>query len=208
MLCDIGFGACFLLQVCINIFKKFLLLPMSLIYHYVLKDHVAATFGAGLGYACVVDVGDQKTSVSCVEDGISHRNTRVRMDYGGGDITQTFFWLLQKCAFPYKTCDPSNKLDALLLNQLKKDFCHVDLNVCGSQEKTFIVRKPKQQTEKYTLQVGDECLVAPLSLFQPELFKVTGTHSVHIQKRSMGDPEDPHDENYLRETSVCRVIRK
>ena len=25
----------------------------------VLKDHVAATFGAGLGVACVVDVGDQ-----------------------------------------------------------------------------------------------------------------------------------------------------
>ncbi|CAL7942719.1 unnamed protein product [Xylocopa violacea] len=178
MLCEIGFGACFLLQ-----------------------DHVAATFGAGLGFACVVDVGDQKTSVSCVEDGISHRNTRVRMDYGGGDITQTFFWLLQKCAFPYKTCDPSNKLDALLLNQLKKDFCHVDLNVCGSQEKTFVVRKPKQQTERYTLQVGDECLVAPLSLFQPELFKVSGTHNVHVQRRSMGDPEDPHDENYLRETS-------
>ncbi|XP_076756676.1 actin-related protein 8 isoform X1 [Xylocopa sonorina] len=178
MLCEIGFGACFLLQ-----------------------DHVAATFGAGLGFACVVDVGDQKTSVSCVEDGISHRNTRVRMDYGGGDITQTFFWLLQKCAFPYKACDPSNKLDALLLNQLKKDFCHVDLNVCGSQEKTFVVRKPKQQTERYTLQVGDECLVAPLSLFQPELFKVSGTHNVHVQRRSMGDPEDPHDENYLRETS-------
>lgn len=76
------------------------------------------------------------------------------MDYGGGDITQTFFWLLQKCAFPYKACDLSNKLDALLLNQLKKDFCHVDLNVCGSQEKTFVVRKPKQQTEKYTLQVS------------------------------------------------------
>lgn len=38
---------------------------------------MAATFGAGLGYACVVDVGDQKTSVSCVEDGISHPNTRV-----------------------------------------------------------------------------------------------------------------------------------
>lgn len=44
-------------------------------------------------------------------------------------------------------------------------------------------------------------MVAPLSLFQPELFKVTGTHNVHIQRRSMGDPEDPHDENYLRETS-------
>ncbi|XP_015118934.1 actin-related protein 8 isoform X2 [Diachasma alloeum] len=178
MLCDIGFGGCFLLQ-----------------------DHVAATFGAGLGYACVVDVGDQKTSVSCVEDGISHRNTRVRMDYGGGDITQTFFWLLQKCAFPYKKCDPADKIDALLLNQLKKDFCHVDLNICGSQEKTFTVRRPKIPSEQHILQVGDECLVAPLSLFQPELFKVTGIHAVHIQKRYLGDPQDPHDENYLRETS-------
>ena len=118
-----------------------------------LQDHVAATFGAGLGYACVVDVGDQKTSVSCVEDGISHRNTRVRMDYGGSDITQTFFWLLQKCAFPYKNCEPSTRLDGLLLSQMKKDFCHVDLNVCGSQEKTFVVKKPKQPSEKYTLQV-------------------------------------------------------
>lgn len=54
LLNSIGFGSCFMVQ-----------------------DHVAATFGAGLGYACVVDVGDQKTSVSCVEDGISHPNTRV-----------------------------------------------------------------------------------------------------------------------------------
>ncbi|KAK7788285.1 hypothetical protein R5R35_013901 [Gryllus longicercus] len=178
LLCRIGFGGCFLVQ-----------------------DHVAATFGAGLGYACVIDIGDQKTSVSCVEDGISHRNTRVRMDYGGADITQTFHWLLQKCAFPYKTCDPSNKLDAMLLRQLKETFCHVNLDICGSQEKTFVVRQPKVPTMKYTLQVGDECIVAPLSLFQPELFGVTGTKSVHVQKRYSGDPEDPHDDSYLRETS-------
>lgn len=114
---------------------------------------MGALFGAGLGYACVVDVGAQKISVSCVEDAISHKDTRVRMDYGSADVTQTFFWLLQKSAFPYKLCDSINKLDALLLDQLKIDFCHVDLNVCGSQEKTFVIRKPKQQTETYTLQV-------------------------------------------------------
>lgn len=54
LLLKMGFGGCFLVQ-----------------------DHVAATFGAGLGYACVVDVGDQKTSISCVEDAISHRTTRA-----------------------------------------------------------------------------------------------------------------------------------
>jgi actin-related protein 8 len=58
------------------------------------------------------------------------------------------------------------------------------------------------------IQVGDECIVAPLSLFQPELFGVTGQKLVHIQQRATGDPEDPHDENYLRETSVsCGPIR-
>jgi actin-related protein 8 len=55
LLTHLGFGGCFLLQ-----------------------DHVAATFGAGLGAACVVDLGDQKTSVSCVEDALSQRATRVR----------------------------------------------------------------------------------------------------------------------------------
>lgn len=131
LLCEIGFGGCFLLQ-----------------------DHVAATFGAGLGFACVVDVGDQKTSVSCVEDGISHRNTRVRIDYGGGDVTQTFFWLLQKSGFPYKGCVSHHYSDAVLLDQLKKDFCHVDLNICGSREKVFIVKKPKHPMEKFTIQVN------------------------------------------------------
>lgn len=112
---------------------------------------MAATFGAGLGYACVVDVGDQKTSVSCVEDGISHPNTRfdypffilctsflintknvseqfrVRLEYGGGDVTQTLHWLLQKCAFPYKECDEKMPQDAMLLKSLKEEFCHVNL---------------------------------------------------------------------------------
>lgn len=40
------------------------------------QESVCATFGSGLSSACVVDVGDQKTSLCCVEDGVSHRNSR------------------------------------------------------------------------------------------------------------------------------------
>ncbi|KAG5865088.1 hypothetical protein JTB14_028192 [Gonioctena quinquepunctata] len=176
LLSKMGFGSCFLVQ-----------------------DHVAATFGSGLSYACVVDVGDQKTSVSCVEDGICHQNTRVRLDYGGGDITQIFFWLLQKCAFPYKECSDKNKLDTMLLRKLKEDFCHVNLDICGSQEKFFVLKQPGKPVYHFTIQVGDECIVAPLSLFSPELFGITGPKSIHTQKMSSGDPEDPHDELYLRD---------
>lgn len=89
-----------------------------------------------------------------MEDGISHPATRVRMGYGGGDITQAFHWLLQKCAFPYKTCDPlNNQLDAVLLEKLKQDTCHVNLDVCGCSEISFTVRQPKVPTIRYTIQV-------------------------------------------------------
>lgn len=123
----------------------------------------------------------------------------LRLDYGGGDITQIFYWLLQKCAFPYKECSDKNKLDTMLLRKLKEDFCHVNLDVCGSQEKSFVLKQPGKPVYHFTIQVGDECIVAPLSLFSPELFGITGPKSLHTQKISTGDPEDPHDELYLRD---------
>lgn len=37
---------------------------------------MCATYGAGVSAACVVDVGEEKTSLCCVEDGMSNANTR------------------------------------------------------------------------------------------------------------------------------------
>uniref|UniRef100_A0A182SRP2 Uncharacterized protein n=1 Tax=Anopheles maculatus TaxID=74869 RepID=A0A182SRP2_9DIPT len=181
LLNQLGFGCCFLVQ-----------------------DHVAATFGAGLGYACVVDVGDEKTSVSCVEDGISHPNTRVRFDYGGADVTQVLYWLLQKCAFPYRECSERTPLDGILLRRLKEDFGHVNLDVCGSVEKSFSVQHPGMAKRNYTLQVGDEAMVAPLSIFFTELLAITGANRTAPKTQkgcsSQPHPEDCFDAEYLRET--------
>ena len=107
-----------------------------------------------MSYACVVDVGHEKVSISCVEDGISLPNTRVRLGYGGADITQTFHWLLQKCAFPYIQCDPfKSRLDAFLMQKLKHDFCHLHFDVCGCYEKTFVIRQSKKPVQRFTIQV-------------------------------------------------------
>ena len=50
----------------------------EVILHFLLyvKESVCATFGSGLPSACVVDVGDQTTSISCVEDGVSIPSSR------------------------------------------------------------------------------------------------------------------------------------
>lgn len=34
------------------------------------QESVSSVFGCGLSAACVVDVGDEKTSICCVEDGL------------------------------------------------------------------------------------------------------------------------------------------
>nr|SVE84755.1 EOG090X02LT [Daphnia pulex] len=179
LLTHLGFGGCFLLQ-----------------------DHVAATFGAGLGAACVVDLGDQKTSVSCVEDALSQRATRIRLDYGGSDITQSFHYLLQRAGFPYKECQPQHPLDGALLTRIKEGYCHLNLDFCGLRDVNFVVERPGVSTLRYHVKVGDELLLAPLGLFNTEVFALTGQDKRgQGQANASGDPEDPHDANYLRETS-------
>lgn len=42
----------------------------------VVKESLAATYGAGLSNACVVDIGAVKTSVACVDEGLIIPDTR------------------------------------------------------------------------------------------------------------------------------------
>lgn len=134
LLNQLGFSSCFLVQ-----------------------DHVAAMFGSGLGFACIVDVGAEKTSISCVDEGASQASTRVCLEYGGSDVTHLFLWLLQKSSFPYKECDPDDPVDFRLLSQLKEQ-CHLNLDICGAQEHNFTVARPGRPVLDYALQFGDELL--------------------------------------------------
>lgn len=82
---------------------------------------------------------------------------------------------------------------------------HNNWDVCGSTEKEFIVDHCNKIKPKYTLQVGDECIVAPLSLFHTELLNITRPGKLaKVQKpsRQQPDPEDCFDAEYLRETGV------
>lgn len=172
---------------------------------FVIQDHVAATFGAGLSQACVVDVGDQKISVSCVEDGISHPQSRIQLNFGGSDVTQIFFFMLRQNNFPYKECDPcKNGNDAEMLQKLKEENCHMNLDICGTAEKSFSVPRNGYNL-KFSVCLSDECLMAPLSLFNVDLLELTREEAirkrVNYMSRNEGDPEDPHDNIYLEATS-------
>ncbi|XP_056128802.1 actin-related protein 8 [Lampris incognitus] len=174
-----------------------LLLNMGFSAIIVHQESVCATFGSGLSSACVVDVGDQKSSICCVEDGVSHRNSRLCLAYGGSDVTRSFLWLLQRAGFPYKECQLTNRLDCQLLQHLKETFCHLDQDISGLQNHEFRTRFPEAPALLYQVRLGDEKLQAPMGLFYPTTFGIVGQKMTSLQYRSQGDPEDPHDEHYL-----------
>eukprot|EP00112_Aurelia_sp_Birch-Aquarium-sp1_P000617 Seg1058.8 transcript_id=Seg1058.8/GoldUCD/mRNA.D3Y31 product="Actin-related protein 8" protein_id=Seg1058.8/GoldUCD/D3Y31 len=164
------------------------------------QESVCATFGSGLPSACVVDVGDQKTSICCVEDGVSIPNTRLKLDYGGSDITRGFYWLLKRISFPYKECDISDKLDIYLLQDLKETFCHLSLDIPVGHVHEFQVYRPQESGLLYQLKLGDEPLQAPIALFIPQLFGIVG-QKIFMCNADMieHDPEDLFDDKYLLE---------
>uniref|UniRef100_A0A8D3AJQ3 Actin-related protein 8 n=1 Tax=Scophthalmus maximus TaxID=52904 RepID=A0A8D3AJQ3_SCOMX len=177
-----------------------LLLNMGFSAIIVHQESVSATFGSGLSSACVVDVGDQKTSLCCVEDGVSHRNSRLCLAYGGSDVTRTLFWLLQRAGFPYRDCQLGSRLDCQLLQQLKETFCHLNQDISGLQDHEFQTRFPESPALLYQVRLGDEKLQAPMGLFYPTTFGIVGQKMSSLQYRSQGDAEDPHDEHYLLAT--------
>eukprot|EP00794_Sanderia_malayensis_P009126 gene9126-10099_t len=188
------------------------------------QESVCATFGSGLPSACVVDVGDQKTSICCVEDGVSIPSTRLRLNYGGSDITRCFYWLLQRINFPYKECDINDKLDAYLLQELKETFCHLSFEIPVGHVHEFQVYRPFESGLLYQLKLGDEPLQAPTfskkfdiffkvykstrrlspfankAFFTPQLFGFVNQKLVVANSdQHEHDPEDLLDDKYLLE---------
>ena len=58
------------LFVCSLHSKEFQCFDIWFAFLHLLQESVSSVFGCGLSAACVVDVGDEKTSICCVEDGL------------------------------------------------------------------------------------------------------------------------------------------
>lgn len=48
--------------------------------------------------------------------------------------------------------------------------------------------------------MGDEPILAPMALFRPMALGLIGDHLIQMQARPESDADDPHDEDYLRQT--------
>lgn len=135
------------------------------------QEGVCATFGAGLSSSCVVHIGSDRTTISCVEEGLIVAESRMALHYGGQNVSRFFMQLLQRANFPYHSFDMNKRLaDYWLADQLKERLCTLDATQLGLIISDFHLRLPKQKTKKYAIRTYDEIILAPMALFTPRVF--------------------------------------
>lgn len=173
LLCDMGFGG-----LCVQ------------------QEAVAATFGAGISTACIIDVGAQKTSISCVEEGISIGDSRVLLRYGGDDVTRSLIQLFERSSFPYREIDiQHNVFDWKLAEQLKAKFATTNDADVAIQLYNFYARTPGKPTRRYQFKTFEEVMLAPLGYFYPQLFmgldsKMQNRHKLFIRSADTYDAKN------------------
>ncbi|KAJ5914389.1 hypothetical protein N7504_003272 [Penicillium tannophilum] len=156
-----------------------------------IQESLAATFGAGFTSACVVDVGAQKTSICCVEEGMCVENSRVNLKMGGRDVTETFIRMMLHDHFPYADIDLWRRYDFLLAEELKKNMCTMNEASVSPQVFDFHLRVAGQDTQKHTFKAFDEVHLAPMGFFEPSIFD--NSQKLVGRRRLIGRSVDIYD---------------
>ena len=162
-----------------------------------IQESLAVSYGAGSSIMCVVDIGAQKTSICCVDDGMCIEESRVNLKYGGSDVTETFIKMLLFDHFPYEDINLKRRYDFLLAEEIKSQYCNLKIEDVTVQSGEFHLRAPHQETRKYTFKFYDEKYLAPRGFFRPDIFdnapKLDGRRkliqpSTNIYSGSLDDP--------------------
>ncbi|KAM4057099.1 actin domain-containing protein [Hirsutella rhossiliensis] len=175
------------------------------------QESMAATFGAGYTQACVVDVGAQKTSVTCVEDGLCIEDSRVNLKYGGYDITETFIKMILYDNFPYQDINLQRRYDFLLAEELKMKHCTMSQADISVQLYQFHVRAPNQPTKKYTFKTYDEVILAAMGVFEPSIFdnsvKLRGRRKLVERSYNAYDVYIPDDPSSAAQLAILALVK-
>ncbi|KAH8116481.1 actin-like ATPase domain-containing protein [Phellopilus nigrolimitatus] len=135
------------------------------------QESLAATYGAGISNACVIDLGAVKTSVACVDDGLVLFDTRMSLSIGGDDVTEFLAILLDRISFPYEEMDLTRMHDWLIMEDLKRRICTLEESDVALNLYDFWVRHPHKHPVKYGLRAYDEVILAPMVIFEPRVVR-------------------------------------
>ena len=175
-----------------------------------MQESMAATFGAGYTQACVVDVGAQKTSIACVEDGLVVEDSRINLKYGGWDVTETFIKMLLYDNFPYQEINLRRRYDFLLAEELKIKHCTLQQADISVQLYQFHLRAPNKPTYKYQFKTYDEVILSPMGFYDPVIFdnstKLRGRRKLIDRSYNAYEVDIPDDPASAAQTAILELV--
>ncbi|KIW08052.1 uncharacterized protein PV09_00996 [Verruconis gallopava] len=163
-----------------------------------IQESLAASFGNAQTLTCIVDIGAQKTSICCVEDGMCIEDSRMNLKYGGWDVTELFIKMMLTDQFPYADINLRRRYDYVLAEELKEKFTSMKEEDVVVQLYEFHLRAANQDTRKYQFKTFDEPMLAPLSFWYPGILdhsaKLEGRRTVIDRSYDLydGTPNDPY----------------
>jgi len=126
------------------------------------QESVSASYGAGYSACVIVDIGAQKTSICCVDEGMCIEHSRINMKYGGSDVTEMFVKMMLADHFPYADLNLRRRHDFLLAEELKHRFCTFAAQDIQVNNYEFHLRAHGQNTRHYRFKTYDEVMAAPM----------------------------------------------
>lgn len=169
---------------------QLLLMRMGFKQLCVQQESLAATYGAGISSACVVDIGATTVSIACVDEGMVIPETRICLNMGGNYITEFLYVLLDRICFPYRDIDLARSYDWKVMEDLKSRLCTLTEENVALNLYDFVVRRPKRPAEKYGLRAYDEIILAPMCLFEPRVIDFDELKQGGRPSQSPGVSED------------------
>ncbi|GAC94803.1 actin-like protein [Pseudozyma hubeiensis SY62] len=209
------FGTCTVILVVPDLFCRsdvkalveLLLIDMGFAQACIQQESVCATFGAGLSSGCVVDMGSEKISISCVEEGLILPETRIQLAYGGNDVANFLAELFLRSKFPYRELDYRSSIaDSMLIDELKCKLVTLNPADVGLNIHDFYLRLPSRPTLKYLFRTYDELIMGPMSLFDPAVFDLDGKPRIKGNSEAFAKEDEGQDEGIAEDLTELSVL--
>ncbi|KAI9464248.1 hypothetical protein HD554DRAFT_1286387 [Boletus coccyginus] len=192
-------------RVYVREFVNILLVSLGFKQICVQQESLAATYGAGISNACVVDMGAIKTTVTCVDEGMVIPDSRMSLNMGGNDITEFLYVLLERINFPYRDIDLARWHDWLVMEDLKSRLCTLAEGDVALNLYDFVVRRYGHPTEKYGLRAYDEIILAAMCIFEPRVIEFDRKR-VGVRPISSTDVTEEIVENQVDHVTQAMII--
>ena len=202
-----------------------LLCAQAVIVH---EEAACAALGAGTGSACVVDLGEQRTSVCCIDEGMPMAGCRQGLSYGALDVDALLHTLLHRqrlaATIPHLSSPPSYapSLHATTaLRAIRHTSCSIQLNddprLAAPADLPAESKAPASSNASaepsVRVQLGSLSPLPPLLLFAPTVAATlqralgySGPPLATPSAHTVGDHTDVWDDDFISETALDRAL--